>query len=149
MSGSFHQIPGSLVQIAAGSFAAWGVNASQDIFFFDGNGFRQVPGGLAQIAAGGGSLGTPDNVWGINGEFFLRFDPNTQLFGLIPVPGAALVQIVVSKPGGSVRVWGINASTEIFRFNPNTQLFEQIPGSLVQIADGWGINASRTYLKIA
>lgn len=58
MSDLFRQIPGSLVQIAADSGGAWGVNASQDIFVAasdESPSFRQIEGKLIQIAFGGGS----------------------------------------------------------------------------------------------
>src|SRR5262245_47466052 len=65
----FERIPGSLVQVAAGTYEVWGINAAQQIYRFNRNTqlFEQIPGGLVQISVGGGQFGGPgDSVWGIN-----------------------------------------------------------------------------------
>jgi hypothetical protein len=64
------------------------------------------------------------------------------------IPGK-LSQISV----GSYRVWGINASQDIFQFDSSAQRFRQVPGKLTQIAVGgdgtevWGITANQDIFR--
>jgi len=57
------QVPGALRYVAVGSATnIWGVNASDNIFRWNGSGWVQVPGALRFIAAA-----ADGTVWGVNG----------------------------------------------------------------------------------
>jgi virginiamycin B lyase len=59
---TWQQIPGALTWVSvAQDGTVWGVNSSDNIFRWTGNGWQQVPGALKQI-----SVGNTTNVWGVN-----------------------------------------------------------------------------------
>jgi virginiamycin B lyase len=141
----------SLTQIAVGGQSVWGLNASGQIFQFNPTTqkFTQVPGQLTSIAVGGGTLGQPEEVWGINGREILRFNPQDLPAGLFEQIPGQLSRISVGpgyEPCHQAEVWGINASGDIYRFNYCANSFFQVPGILAQIAVGdsevWGINSA-------
>ncbi|MBV9309663.1 MAG: hypothetical protein JOZ73_02465 [Solirubrobacterales bacterium] len=139
----FVQVPGSLDQIAIGSFegrAVWGINANSDIFKFDpdSGSFKQVEGKLTTI-----SVGDVDAIWGINANSdIFRFDPASGSFKQVQ---GKLTSISVSDASS---IWGINANSDIFRFDPVSGSFKQVQGKLTSISAGatdggtWGINAN-------
>jgi len=149
-SSTFKQVPGKLIQIAVDNRpglstpAVWGIDAAQNIFFYNGTQFVQIPGQLTQIAVGG--AGT--EVWGINaGQQIFRYNFDSETF--VQVPGS-LEMISVGGPVGNVGVWGLDAANNVFEFVEGTG-FVQIPGHLTQIAvfgdSVWGINSNQDIFR--
>lgn len=142
------QVPGTLSSIAVGANgAAWGVNASQQIFT-DGQvtrGYEALswtPGSLTQI-----SVGADGSAWGLDGQTVEYFNTGTQSF--VPVSGAPpLAQISV---GAGADVWGVDGGGNIFQYDASTGTWNGIPGNLTSIQVGgdhsvWGINSvGQTY----
>lgn len=147
----FEPTPGPiLTQIAAGRAEVWGLNASHEVYRFNGTNsqFVQVAGQLNQVAVGGGSLLQTDAVWGINASSEV-FQYNFTTKAFVQVPGE-LTQIVVGAGDNdnchAYEVWGINANQQVFRYNYCTLAWVNIPGFLTRISTGgsdvWGINVN-------
>jgi hypothetical protein len=148
----FKQIPGSLVQVAAGRSEVWDLDPSNQVYRFNSatTTFAKIPGTLklTQIAVGGGTALQTDQVWGVDatGKIY-KFNFKTNTFAHIP---GTLAQIVVGEGDHDkchpYEVWGLNAAELIYRYNSCTSRFEQVAGSLTVIATGggavWGLNSS-------
>ncbi|HKO58023.1 MAG TPA: tectonin domain-containing protein [Thermoanaerobaculia bacterium] len=133
---TWEQVQGALKWVSAGSDGTvWGVNASDDIFRYQGNNsWQNVGGKLKQI-----SVGNANNVWGVNAsdDIFRRSGNGWQ-----QVTGK--LKNVSVAPDGTV--WGCNANDDIFRFLGNNQ-WQNVGGKLRQISVGganivWGVNAA-------
>jgi hypothetical protein len=162
----FVQIPGTLSQIAAHGGAAWGIDANQNVFEYDGTAFVQVPGKLTQIAVDGPA------VWGIDASQNVFFFQQ----GIVITPGSTVVATNLPERGfqqipGSLtaiavgglgaEVWGINANQNVFRFDFTSLTFVKVPGpgtngKLKSIAVGgpligpigvWGIKPNQNIFR--
>lgn len=125
---SFSMVPGALKQVAVGADGSvWGVNAQQQIFFYNPDpGWTYIPGALTQIAAGSSTA-----IWGINAQQQI-YRWNSANSKWVNVPGS-LVQIAVGADGD---VWGINSESSIYHYNAQTGFFGQVAGTLSQIKVG-------------
>jgi len=110
----------------------WGINAAQQIYYWNETTWTQIAGALVTIAVNAGQ------TWGINkSQEIYRWNGAswTQIAG-------ALVSIAVGSDG---QVWGLNAGQDIYKWNGTS--WTQIGGSLVTIAVNggqvWGINKSQ------
>jgi hypothetical protein len=144
----FTDVPGSLEHISVGGQGAvWGVNAEDEIFYYNrpnsytgsSGGWSWVPGWLTQIDAA-----SPSVVWGLNGggEIY-RWDQTTN--GWNEIPGS-LAQLSIGSDGD---VWGLNSAQEIYHYDAAAQSWDQIAGELAQISVGfdgvvWGLNSTGT-----
>jgi len=127
------QVPGSFVNVEAGNFGVWAVNAGSRVFWRD---MRQkrwvlVPGRLKQISVGG------NQVWGVSKEYAIFM--TTSRRGLWKRVAGALKHVSVSNTNN---VWGVNRGGLIYRRVGNG--WQRISGGLKQISVGeagvWGVN---------
>jgi hypothetical protein len=117
----------------------WGVNAADEIFWWNGNGWSVRSGRLKQISAASARV-----VWGVNASdaIFRRIGAaGDDSIGWQQVPGA-LKHVSAAADG---TVWGVNKDDKIFRWNGAS--WDPIAGALKQISVGsattvWGVNAS-------
>lgn len=137
---TWERIAGALKHVsAAPDGTVWGVNASDKIYRWHGNGWTQVPGALKQI-----SVGSATHVWGVNSDDKIyRWNGKgwTQISG-------ALKHVSVAHDG---TVWGVNASDKIYR-RPGDK-WQQVAGQLKQIASvgsaasPWGVNSANAIFR--
>lgn len=136
---SWHQVPGTLVQLSAASDGnVWGVNMFGQIYTFDPlvQRWAEVAGTLAQIG-----VARDGAVWGVNalGSVY-RYDYATG--GWDQMPGT-MAQV---SPADNGDVWALDAQGVAYRFEQSVQSWVPIAGSLQQLsvgADGavWAIDA--------
>ena len=115
----WQQVPGKLVQVSCVSFErAVGVNASQQIFEFDGRDWRNIPGGAVWA-----SEGRDGSVFCCNaqGNAF-RLNPDRSTW--TQLGGAGLTQISV---GDAENVACVAAGLG-FRFTPHNNDWQRLPG---------------------
>ncbi len=136
---SWHQIPGTLVQLSAASDGnVWGVNMFGQIYTFDPlvQRWSWVPGTLAQIA-----VARDGAVWGVNPEGSVyRYDYANGNWDQAP---GKMAQV---SPADNGDVWALDAQSAAYRFEESAQTWVQVASSLRQLsvgADGaaWGIDA--------
>jgi len=130
----FDSIPGSLTSISTGGGDVWGINSSGQIFQYNfvNQTWVQIGGTLQQIAVG------VNDVWGLDGlGRVYRYEGSA---GFVLIDAAPFSQIVEGGDG----VWGltpsiwVNGTNTIVRFDPNVEIAVAVPGSLTQIAVGYG-----------
>ena len=113
------QVPGKLVQVSCSSFdRAVGVNASSQIFEFDGRDWRNIPGSAIWASEGRDGSVFCCNAQGL--AFRLNPDRNTWT----QLGGAGLTQIAV---GDAENVACVAAGLG-FRFTPHNNDWKRLPG---------------------
>jgi len=132
--------PGFLASISTGGGDVWGINAAGQIFQFNfvTQQWVQIAGSLKQITVG------VNDVWGLDssGKAY-RYEGAA---GFVQTYGALFTQIVAGGNG----VWGVVVSypnPDIVRLDPDLGTVVDVPGSLTQIAVGygagvWGVNSA-------
>lgn len=138
---AFDSTPGFLTQISTGGGDVWGLNAAGAIYRynFTSQTWVQVAGTLQHITVG------VNDVWGINSAgTAYRYGGSA---GFVETSfGASFTQIVAGGNG----VWGVVISypnPDIVRLDPDLGIVVDVPGSLAQIAVGygagvWGVNSA-------
>jgi hypothetical protein len=133
--------PGYLTQISTGGGDVWGLNSAGQIFQYNfaSQTWVQVAGTLQHITVG------VNDVWGINSAgIAYRYEGSA---GFVETSfGASFTQIVAGGNG----VWGVVVSypnPDIVRLEPDLGIVVDVPGSLTQIAVGygagvWGVNSA-------
>jgi virginiamycin B lyase len=131
-----HLYPAIMVQVAVGyGDSVWSIDSNGFVYQYDGqtSNWVQIPGALRQIAAGGDG-----SVWGLDERqriFYYTGLPRPYQT-LIPVPGS-FKQISVAPDGDA---WAVDAANLVYNFDATSQSWQNIPGQLMQIADGGGKN---------
>jgi len=136
---TWNPVPGGLRQISASNDGTvFGVNATDDIYQWNGSGWSQVAGKLRTVSAG-----SKNNIWGVNstGNIFKYTGANTwqQISG-------GLSQISAAADGTVV---GVNNTGQVFRY-AGSNSWTQIPGNLSYISAGnanaiWGLGTNNAY----
>ena len=116
----------------------WGVDAKNEVYFWNGISWQVVKGHLKHI-----SVGADGTMWGVNANDEVWLYSGNHQWTRIP---GNLKQIDV---GTKQQVWGVDANNQVFRWNGSS--WQHVPGSLKHVsvgADGtvWGIGPESWFI---